>query len=1294
MNRPCRTIALLLFGLALAGSARAQSDWSVNASSFEFSMSMVVQVPGSSSSGDRVAAFVGNTIRGVAAPTTVGGEHLFFLTVYANTTGEEVTFRYADAIAGTVTTPPNTASFVSNAVIGTVSDPFQLSARDAAGDTTPPPAEWQVNAADYSATMSVVASVVLPDGLDVAPEDRLAALAGSTVRGVSEPTTVSGQDRFFLTVHGNTAGTAIAYRYFDASTETVHDIPETDVFTMNAVLGSIAAPRTLTTPDGAGAGGGSGSGAPDWTVNPAAFQHSMSIVARTPGSTGAGDLLAVFDGSDIRGVVGPTTVGSEQLFFLTAYGNTPSATLSAKWYRAGSDETQDLTPTLDFQPDDVLGTVSAPVVFDGENTIPDDAGAWQVTPSAFERTMSVVAAFRVDGTPVSDAGDRLAAFVDGELRGVADATAAGGAGSHLFFLTVYANTDGEQLTFRGYDAAADEIRLLDGSLAFASNGVEGTVSSPLTLDARWPETCVPDVSIAGADVQTVASGSPVLLSVAAGLPACATASPALTLLWEQVSGPSLTLSGADRASIEVPAGDLEPGSTYVFRATATTAEAPIRAASDLVTVTVQRAPLQVLIDGGDRTVGDAAAFTLDASASNDPDDGSALTGFSWTCEAVPSGTACLQGQLATTATISVPAGALDEGTYRFEVTGTKDARAGTASVDITVEGGSVPQVSISRAQPGVPVVVSNRLELAGSVTTDVPGTPSWSWSVTGLDLTDPSISSSGPSASTLVLEPGVLTGGQTYSVTLTVQDGQGGTGSAQLELETDGRPSGGTLSVSPVEGTALTTPFVLNAQGWTDSEGAVSYQFFIRRPDDSLIPLTNLMAGSSAQVVLPAGSAAGDVLTVVLRVVDGQGQAAETTVPVTVHPIGSVQDLVLTSNAPGGGGSDQGSPRIPLEGDLPVSGTLELDGLDLDLNGYTLELGPNGTLNESGGNVTGDGTVRTERTLNGPADQNIGGIGLGLTSGSDLGTTRIERRHGPVVLPDGSLSIRRQFDIEPATQPSDGITITIHFTAADLSGHDPTTLTCFVFDTDAGQWTSDGVTVVARTASSVTCQAPHLSEWTLGAPGANAALTLNARVFLEGPLNAGGTAMSTSLGAAIPATQPYGGAHFAGTALAYSGSETAGSIPANVVDWILVELRQGGSAVATQAAFVLNDGRVVHTDGSSRLTFNGLSSGDYVVVMRHRNHLSAASGSAVSLTASPGATGAPYDVSFATPLRAADANADGEVRNDDKNVWWYPMLGQSGYLPGDFNLDGQVNAADRDVLWRRNVGLGTSSELN
>lgn len=1366
-------LGALLGALLGVSSALAQTspDWGVDPAAFEFSMSFVInaQLLGASSTqpGDRVAAFAGDPaqgdIRGVAAPTVVDGRNLFFLLVYANTDAEIIRFRYFDSLTGDVHEAADGASFSANDVRGTVTTPFVLNVLDQAGSgvQTPPPAEWQINPARFERTMNVVA-LLAASGLTVASGDRLAAFVGSDIRGVAEPTDVGGRMLFFLTVYANTQQEAVRYVFFDASENAVIPLVQTDDFASDAVIGSVAQPRTLTPASSGGGSGGTDSGSgptgspPDWSVDASAFQNTMNVVSRVivdgVVSTDPGDRLAVFALGAVRGVTAPTSVGNGQLFFLTAYSNATSETLTARLFDASTGNIIDLGPAFSFVPDRVEGTVASPLLWEGANPgngggdgggggsgdgggdagsglgIMDSPANWTVTPSDFERTMSVLATYSVNDMPAGQPADRLAAFVDGAVRGVTPGTQVGD--RVLFFLTLYANTDGEEFVFRALDTSVDEVRVLDGRLDFVSNGVQGTVENPLAMRAAWPGTCVPELTVlppvgtgpgSGAEsgaLRVVGQGETVLFEVNASLPPCATETHALSFTWEQTSGPSLAAAGVDlplatRASLQVPGSALVAGNTYVLEVTAFAEGRPSARRTTEATIVVERAPLAVVVSGGNRTVGEETPFTLSAATSRDPDDNSALNAFTWTCSIVSGTDLAIGGDCGLTlppeSEITLAAGVLPPGVFRFEVTGSKDTREAAASVEVTVEAGSIPAVSIegegptaSALLPGAKFEVSDPLELAGSATSDVAGSLTWSWTVTGpgqLDLSDPSISSTGADTPALLLAPNALAEGATYRFELTVRDADGGLGKAAVELTTNAGPQGGTLSAQPVTGTALTTEFAINAAGWVDDDGALSYQFLVRRPDTApgavpgavrLVPLTDRVVRSSVRMVLPRGDAAnGDLLTVVVRVFDALGRATSVNVPVTVRPAPPIQQAVLTTDSPNGDQTEEGEPRIELDGDLSVEGQLTLDGLDLDLGGNTVDLGATGSINEQNGQITGAGQVRTARELNGPSEQNIGGIGLGLATGSDLGLTDIQRRHEPATLPDGSESIRRRFVVEPAQQPSAGITITIRFTARDLNGNDPSTLICYVFAEDAGVWTTEGVTVLARTETSVTCQAPHLSEWTLGGPDANMPLRLNARVMLEGPLSGDGTSMRVSPGGIVPLAQPFSADAFAGTSLAWDGSERVISLPADVVDWVLVELRLGTELATIEgrrAGLLLSDGRIVDTDGVSRLAFPGRSATSYFVVVRHRNHVPVISESAVALTNVSGPAGVPFDVSIDDPLLAGDANADGHVRNDDKNDFFFPALGQSGYLPGDFNLDGQITATDRDTFWRRNVG--------
>ena len=106
--------------------------------------------------------------------------------------------------------------------------------------------------------------------------------------------------------------------------------------------------------------------------------------------------------------------------------------------------------------------------------------------------------------------------------------------------------------------------------------------------------------------------------------------------------------------------------------------------------------------------------------------------------------------------------------------------------------------------------------------------------------------------------------------------------------------------------------------------------------------------------------------------------------------------------------------------------------------------------------------------------------------------------------------------------------------------------------------------------------------------------TLTITIMLEGAFDT--DSMTTTLGTSIPLVDPY------------TGSESVTEMPANVVDWVKVELRSlldNTIVVGSKAALLLNTGAVVSTDGSSPVTVSvSPDGGAYYLVVKHRNHLS------------------------------------------------------------------------------------------
>ncbi len=107
-----------------------------------------------------------------------------------------------------------------------------------------------------------------------------------------------------------------------------------------------------------------------------------------------------------------------------------------------------------------------------------------------------------------------------------------------------------------------------------------------------------------------------------------------------------------------------------------------------------------------------------------------------------------------------------------------------------------------------------------------------------------------------------------------------------------------------------------------------------------------------------------------------------------------------------------------------------------------------------------------------------------------------------------------------------------------------------------------------------------------------------------------------------------------------------------------------------------------------------------MLVVKHRNHLGILS------SASPVLNGRVYSYDFTSGMdnvfggdkahkqvypgiwgmMAADANADGQIDNRDKNDIWWPQLYNTGYYSGDFNMDSEVNQMDMENFWKSNSG--------
>jgi hypothetical protein len=253
---------------------------------------------------------------------------------------------------------------------------------------------------------------------------------------------------------------------------------------------------------------------------------------------------------------------------------------------------------------------------------------------------------------------------------------------------------------------------------------------------------------------------------------------------------------------------------------------------------------------------------------------------------------------------------------------------------------------------------------------------------------------------------------------------------------------------------------------------------------------------------------------------------------------------------------------------------------------------------------------------------------------------------------------------------------------------------------------------------------------------------LKGKVFLQGAYNSGTGLMSDNLRVAgvIPHSDPYKTSTYSSAftevndaaadtindaVLGYQASQND-----NIVDWVFLELRNsaGTTVVQTRPALVQRDGDIVDVDGKSPVTFNNVSSANYTIVVRHRNHLGLSTDPAsftpllsekqstaplVDFTTSAflygGATahGVASDGKYV--LWGGNANMNGSVKfsglQNDKDYLFLTALGGNAslvlnnvYSPADLNMNGKVNfnglANDKDFLYNTILGASTSTIKN
>jgi hypothetical protein len=279
------------------------------------------------------------------------------------------------------------------------------------------------------------------------------------------------------------------------------------------------------------------------------------------------------------------------------------------------------------------------------------------------------------------------------------------------------------------------------------------------------------------------------------------------------------------------------------------------------------------------------------------------------------------------------------------------------------------------------------------------------------------------------------------------------------ELPSSGGPN--SLTITNSSGVTLGSNATINgtltiSSGSFDNNGSANDKTFTLGNGATIV-----MAGGSLTTAPTFGTSVN---------ITYSGSSSQTT-SVEVPSTSTVLNNLTISNSNG----------VLLGASATVNGTLSVSSGDLDLNGKTLTLGSSATLSETAGNTVkgSTGTITTTRDLNAPSSNPVGGIGVVITSGANMGSTVVSRGHA-VQSGNSNNGITRYFDITPTNNSGLDATLVFKYDESELNSISESNLRVFRAESPYTTWTLVGGTVDATNNYVTITGVNTFSRWTLG----------------------------------------------------------------------------------------------------------------------------------------------------------------------------------------------------------------------
>lgn len=151
---------------------------------------------------------------------------------------------------------------------------------------------------------------------------------------------------------------------------------------------------------------------------------------------------------------------------------------------------------------------------------------------------------------------------------------------------------------------------------------------------------------------------------------------------------------------------------------------------------------------------------------------------------------------------------------------------------------------------------------------------------------------------------------------------------------------------------------------------------------------------------------------------------------------------------------------VELNNSIMIRGRIIMNGGNLRLNNYTLDLGSSGVIQGESNKsfITGmeGGVIKVNALLDAPHAVDPGNIGVEISSDNNLGWTVISRGHVVSNSSDAQNSIQRWFDFAPAANAGLHATLRLFYLDGELAGNDKDQLNVFSSSGESGRWQISG----------------------------------------------------------------------------------------------------------------------------------------------------------------------------------------------------------------------------------------------